>query len=192
MKAMITTWLAKPLETIGEILARLAPREQRLVAVFGALLAAVLGYQVVVEPLVGGRRRLAGEIESLGNDLAAMESLADSIRRAASRAPAETTKRELDKDFSLFSFVDRVTAAAVDRESVTAMTPTRRKLDDGTEETMVELKLARVSLAETVALLRDVQNASQPVYVKRFDLRKRYDDRSRFDVVMVAAALARP
>ncbi len=174
------------------LLARLNPREQRLVVVFLALLAVVVVYGVIVEPLVGGRRRLASDIESLSGDVAVMETLADRIhaletigakKRKGPAGPAE--------DFSLFAFIDKAAVGSVREETVASMTPTRRPLEQGMEESTVELKLSAVTLAEIVALLREIEGARHPVYVKRLDMKKRYDERREFDVVLIAGAMSR-
>ncbi len=177
---------------LSAVLARLSPREQRLVGIFAAWFAAVLCYNLIIEPLAGGRRRLESEITSLRRDIGTMATLASRISVAESGKAGRTAKRSaLSKDFSLFSFVDKVTAASLRPESVASMNPSRRELDDGSVESIVELKLSQVSLAEVVAMLRGMQEAAQPVFVKRFDMKKRYDDRNRFDIVVVTAALSR-
>jgi hypothetical protein len=70
------------------------------------------------------------------------------------------------------------------------MNPTRRKLPKGLEESAVELRLQDVALADIVGLLRQIELAQEPVYIKRLDLRRRYDDRTRFDAILIAGAVS--
>ena len=61
----------------------------------------------------------------------------------------------------------------------------------GLEESSVELRLTSVGLPEIVALLEQIEATTEPVYVKRVELKRRYDDRARFDATIVTAALTR-
>ena len=179
------------LHTALAALARLSPREQRLVAVFALLLVLVGVYTVVVEPLVAGRARLAQRIDGLSHELVAMEDLAARIRSlepAAGESPAPTATGD---GFSLFAFIDKATAASVSRDAIAAMNPSRRPTRDGFEESAVELRLTSVTLPELVALLRQIEQAEQPVYVKRLEVKRRYDDKTRFDATILTGALAR-
>lgn len=67
----------------------LATRERRMVAAGGTLLLLVVGYLVFFEPAFDGRRRLAGELPALRDQLARMQGMAAEARRLSgeSRAP---------------------------------------------------------------------------------------------------------
>jgi type II secretory pathway component PulM len=170
--------------------ARLNAREQRLVAVFGGLLAVTLVWTLVLAPLAGLRESLRGDVAKLSGELGELRELGAQVR-ALEASGAKADRRKPDPDFSLLAFMDRVTSGAVAAESVEAMSPSRRRVDADTEENTVELRLAAVSLTEAVELLRALERSPNPVFIKQFDLRKRYDDDSRFDVTMVTAALVR-
>ena len=40
-------------------------------------------------------------------------------------------------------------------------------------------------------LLRQIEMSKEPVYIKRLDLRRRYEDRTRFDATIVAGAMSK-
>jgi hypothetical protein len=88
----------------------------------------------------------------------------------------------------VLGFVEKAAGASVRPESIGSMTPSRRPLDGGRHESTVELKLSGATLGEVVALLRAIEGEASPVYVKQFSVKKRYDDASRFDVTLIAAA----
>ncbi len=71
------------------------------------------------------------------------------------------------------------------------MNPSRRQVREGLLESAVELRLSTVSLHEIVGLLRKIEQAGQSVYVKRVELKRRYDDHTRFDAVIVAGAVSK-
>lgn len=170
------------------LLARLSPREQRLVAIFAGLLVVVLAWSLVVAPLLGGRDTMRREIESLRGEIGQIEALAREIRRSEAEAPKDGQPVAIPADFSVLAFVEKAAGASLRPESIASMTPSRRALDGGRQESNVELKLQGASLGEVVALLRAIEGEKSPVYIRQFFVKKRYDDPSRFDATLVAAA----
>lgn len=170
------------------LLSRLNQREQRLVGLFGVLLALASVWVLLLEPLMGLRDGLRDDVQTLQQELVVLEELGRRVS-GLERSGAKTVKREPDPDFSLLAFVDRIASASVAAESVEAMSPSKRRVDASSEESSVELRLTSVSLEEAVALLTGLERSPNPVFVKQFELRKRYDDDSRFDLTMVAAAI---
>jgi len=170
------------------LLARLSPREQRLVAIFAGLLAVAFAWSLVIAPFLGGRDRMRREIDDLRGELSQIEALARQIRQSETDAPKDGAAVKPPADFSVLAFVEQAAGASLRPESIGSMTPARRPLDAGRQESTVELKLSGATLGEVVALLRAIEGERSPVYIKQFFVKKRYDDPSRFDVTLVAAA----
>ncbi len=177
------------LQQLLGLLARLNPREQRLVIAFAALLVLAVAYLAVVEPLVIGRQRLHASIEKLREDIGHMQRLSNRIAVLETTLPGKSDVADSDADFSLFSFIDKVTAASVEADSIESMNPSRRKTADGSDEVYVEIKLSRVSLRAVVALLRGIEESGRPVSIRQLEMRRKYDDKTRFDLTLVAATL---
>lgn len=169
---------------------RLNPRERLLVTVFGALAALSLVYVAAIEPFFASQAGLTKRVAGLERDLSTMDALALKIRGLETELAAGSTDRGTSEGFSLFSFIDKATSSSVNADAIASMNPTRRKLPEGVEETAVELKLEDVALGEVVGLLRQIERSSEPVYIKRLDLRRRYNDRTRFDATIVAGSLS--
>jgi hypothetical protein len=170
------------------LIARLSPREQRLVAIFASLVGVVLAWTLVISPFLNGRDGMRREIEGLRGELSQMEGLARQIHQSEADAPKDGAAVKTPADFSVLAFVEKAAGASLRPESIGSMTPSRRALDAGREESTVELKLSGATLGEVVALLRAIEGERSPVYIKQFFVKKRYDDPSRFDVTLVAAA----
>jgi type II secretory pathway component PulM len=182
--------IAAMTHTASAALGRLSPRERRLILAFTALATAALLYLIVLEPIIDGRARMEQRITALTRDLDAMSTLAARIRKLESELGRDTGTGRVSDGFSLFSFMDRATSASVSADAVASMNPSRRKLPEGLLENVVELRLQNVPLAEVVALLRQIETATEPVYVKRLELKRRYDDHARFDANLIAGALS--
>lgn len=173
-------------------LARLSPRERRLIGAFLALLTAAVFYLAVFEPLLQGRAHLEQRIVTLTEDIAAMRvsgARVNDLERSLGRLES---KQKTAADFSLFSFVDKSASSTVTPGAIAAMNPSRRRVRDGEEESLVEVRLSSVPLTEVVGFLRKIEQASEPVYVKRVDMKRRYDDKTRFDATIVAAMIEKP
>ncbi len=177
------------LHPASAVFARLSRREQRLVALFAGVVATSALYLFLIEPLVQARARMQDRVEALRDDLpevAAIRRRIAQLERTVGRG-----ERSAAANFSLFSFVDKAATSSVSRESVASMNPSRHPTRDGFEETSVELRLTAVTLPELARLLREIEEGGQTVYIKRLELKRRYDDKSRFDAVLVAGTLSR-
>lgn len=174
----------------GAALGRLNPRERRLVAIFAVLAMVTFLYVGLIEPIVEQHTHIERRIETLSRGLGTLEQLAARIRTLEGELGAKKNPTNTSEDFSLFSFIDRATSAAIAADAVSSMNPSRRKLPGGLEETSVELRLQDIALSELVGLLRQIELASEPVYIKRLDLQRRYDDRTRFDATIIAGAVS--
>jgi len=185
-------WWQKISRTAVAGLARLSPREQRLIGGFLALLTAAALYLGVVEPLLQGRIHLEQRIVTLSDDIVAMRVSGARVADLERSLGRLENNRKPTKDFSLFSFVDKSASTTVTPGAIAAMNPSRRRVREGEEESLVEVRLSSVPLTEVVGFLRKIEQASEPVYVKRVDMKRRYDDKTRFDATIVAAMIEKP
>jgi len=175
--------------TLQALAARLTPGERMLVGLFGALLLALGFYRGIVAPVWEARSRKERRVAALEQDLERIAILARRLREL--EALVETRAQPAAaNDFTLFAFMDRVAGKTIPREAVASMNPAKRPLPDGGVESVVELKLTAVRLPELLSLLRDIERGTNPAYVKRLTLKRRYEDRSRFDVVLIVGAPA--
>ena len=101
----VRAWLASIRQTLDSSLARLNPRERRLVTVLGTV--ALVGglYVMVVEPYLESRHRAQRRIETLSRDLGTMETLAAKIRTLEATTAKVESRGATAAGFSLFSFV---------------------------------------------------------------------------------------
>jgi type II secretory pathway component PulM len=170
---------------------RLSRREQRLVLAFVALLAAAAVYVGVIEPVTAGRARMEQRIATLAEDIESMRRTATRITELERELGSAESAAAVPPDFSLFSFVDKAASASVTPGSVAAMNPSRRKVRDGEEESLVEVRLSAVPLPEIVGFLRNIEQATEPIYVRRVEMKRRYDDKTRFDSTIVTGMIER-
>ena len=110
--------VALAMEATTAALGRLNPRERRLVTLFGALLALSLVYVGLIEPIVDGRYQMQRRIDVLSRDLDTLQDLAARIRLLEGDLGRKKNPTNTSKNFSLFSFIDRATAASVTADAI--------------------------------------------------------------------------
>jgi len=177
------------LERLAAVLSRLSGREKRMLSTLAAVFTLAAVYVVLISPLVRVHERLRRSIDTLQNDIVAMHKLQGQIQTLQASLGDRSEQGVNDKEFSLFSFIDRVTAAAVDSENIESMNPRRRELKSGLDEMVVDLRLSHVSLGAVVSVLRSIEESGRPIYTKQLELKRRYDDKHHFDVALMAATL---
>ncbi len=177
------------LRAAAALAGRLSAREQALLAIFAALVGTVVVARGIVAPALAMRNGLERRAVALSRDLDEIAHLAARIENLEQQVQAQGTVSKNGKGFSLFAFVEKATARSVRREALSSMNPSRRALPDGREESLVEVTLSGSPLAEVVALLREIERSGKPAYVKRLELKRRYDDHSRFDATIVVGAI---
>jgi hypothetical protein len=106
------------------------------------------------------------------------------VRRLASRVRAEGRVASATPAAPLVARLETAAAELVGRERIAGMTPASATLDDGAVEERVALRLAGASLADTVRLLHALESAVPPLHVARLELRKRPDDRTRYEALV--------
>jgi hypothetical protein len=161
---------------IAAWLASRAPRER-------ALLAAALGVTAMV---VAGLGVLAvwDDLVTLRTRVAAHERELREVRRLAARLRAGGGATTATPAVPLVARLETAAAELVGRERIAGMTPASTALDDGAVEERVALRLAGASLADTVRLLHALESAAPPLHVARLELRKRPDDRTRYEALV--------
>ena len=178
-----------PLQAVRSAMLRLNPRERLLVTIFCGILLIVAVVKLAVIPVANARANLARRTDILTADLSRMEAIARQITALEKKEASRKRTSRNKGGFSLFAFVEQAAARSVNREAVASMNPSRRPRPDGSEEPIVELQLVATPLSDLVALLRNIEQPSNPAYVKRIEIKRRYEDHSRFDATVIVGAL---
>lgn len=162
---------------MNEWLASRAPRERMLLFVAAAL-TAVVGSALCALALRDDLRALRARVAAHERELVQVRRLAARLRNDAGAVGTAAGAAPL---------VARMEAAAtaiVGRDRIASMTPASAAAED---EERVALRLAGASLADTVRLLHALGDAAPPLQVTRLELRKRSDDRTRFEATIEVA-----
>jgi len=168
------------------MLRKLTKRER--VAVYG-LLGVVCLFIVIrffVFPSIEKRERLKRALqvkaESL-EEMIALKSEYSAINQTADLSRMGLESRE--KDFTLFSFLDRLSGVAGIKERVTYMKPsTNVQKDSPYKISQVEMKLQSLTLEQLTTYLHMIETSKNMVYIKRLSILKTGKQEGFIDAVI--------
>jgi len=86
--------------------------------------------------------------------------------------------------FSLFSFLEEQAAAAKVKGLVTYMKPSTNEIDEGFNESIVEMKIEKVNLEQLVSFLRKIESDDMIVLVQRISIQENTQTNGLLDSVL--------
>ena len=163
---------------------RLAQRERRVLWGGIIFICGILLFQGVISPYLDARQKLERTLQRTQNDLLEMQILQTQYGEIK-RRQGEITRLigRRDAGFSLFSFLEQQADKVRVKNLVTYMKPSRIDLDEGLQESAVEMKIERVTLRQLIDFLDKVESVDKVVLVKRLAVQKNNKDSNLLDVV---------
>ena len=143
-----------------------------------------LFFQGVISPYLEARQKLERSLVRARNDVLEMAILQDQYQDL--RVRQGEISRLIDQrraGFSLFSFLEQQANAVRVKNRVTYMKPSTTELEDGFQESAVEMKLEQITLKQLVDFLTRVESLEQVVLVKRLAVQKNKKENDLLDVV---------
>lgn len=173
-------------QTISGILIGLNRRERIFVNSAVVFVALFLLIRFVVVPISGQQGRLeqtlADKKEMLQQMIAIQKEAADVNHKLRD---AKTGLDGRDKDFTLFSFLDRLAGEAGVKDAITDMKPSMEESENGSYRlSLVEMKLEAVSLENLVSYIHKIETPQSMVFVKRLSISRQEKDIGGVDAVM--------
>jgi len=167
-------------------------RERIIVSVGGAVIAAVLLFLLIVDPLTASIDKLDRQARRKAKDsqelaLVAQEYLAKQARIAKleQRMPSPPAQ------FSLLAFMEEATTTAQIRDRIVGMQPQAPLVVQGYQETSVDLRLDGVTLPQILALLVAIEQAPYDVQVHHLQMKPKYDNPVNLDATLKIVTYAK-
>lgn len=176
------------LHVLSPLLARLSPREQRLVIVAALVSLSALLYLLIIDPLWQRQIDLRARVAAKERELHELVALRQEY--LAARAEEEHSQAVEGANFSPLGFLETLARNIVGQEKVTAITPTSQETRAGASFATIELKLSGVSLRELVELLHKIETTGSMLHPHRLSIKKRYKDPYTFDVLLTTVAIS--
>ena len=148
---------------LADRIARLAPRERRLLGVAASIAALVVATQLALGTW-GHFAALRARVAGRERELVAVQRLAARLDRGI--APADAAEPPL------LTRLEQAATGTVGRDRIADMTPAMERLGAGVSEERVAFRVSGASLAEVVSLLHALEIGPPPLHVVRLELRK--------------------
>ncbi len=149
-------------------------REKYAVYAASGLIAVFILIQVIISPVINKRERLTRTLQAKTKILEEMRILQSEY--AIIREKARLSKKRFkarNKDFTLFSFLDRLADKSGIKNHITYMKPsTSAREKSGYKVSKVEMKLQGITLKQLTSYLHGVETSKNIVSIKRISIVK--------------------
>jgi len=170
---------------------KLAQREKNLIAAATCVVVVALLLQLVVFPLIDNRRRVQRGIEAKTEALRTMATLSDDYARL--QEDALGTKQRLagrQKNFTLFSYLEKAAGEAAVKKQIKYMKPSASSVKGPFKESLVEMKLERVTLKQLTGYLQKIESPQDLVSIRRISIQSSKGEDGYLDAVLQVLTLS--
>lgn len=163
----------------------LSRREKRILAIGFAFLCCIATYHFIIQPYFSTISALEQTIVRKKQELVEMKELGQEYERLkAQEGILQEVLQNRSPNFSLFTFLDKQSAAARIKEHILYMKPSKVENEDHFDESIVEVKLQKVPLNKLVHYLNIVEKAENGVVVSRVSIQSNRTATGFLDAVL--------
>jgi general secretion pathway protein M len=155
-------------------LKNLNKRERYAVYAASGLIAFFILIKVIISPVIDKRERLTRTLQAQTKTLEEIRILQSEYGIIRERAGISKKRFEArKKDFTLFSFLDRLADKSGIKNHITYMKPsTSAREKSGYKVSKVEMKLQSITLKQLTSYLHGVETSKNAVSIKRISIVK--------------------
>ncbi|PLX85327.1 MAG: hypothetical protein C0617_04445 [Desulfuromonas sp.] len=173
------------------MISQLSQRDRIALAAGGLVVLATVLYLAVFEPYREGTARLDAQIATRQRQLQEVQAMRQDYLQLQQRVAEAEKRLDSGQAFSLFSFVEGLTAEVAAKGNLVYMRPQPAGVQDDFKEESVEIKLEKIRLDQVVNLLYRIDTAKAYLKVKNLRLKPRFDDRTELDAVLTISSFRR-
>ena len=167
-------------------------RERIMVSAGGAVIAAVLVFLLIVDPLTASIDKLDRQARRKAKDSQELALVAQEyLAKQARIAKLEQRMPKPPAQFSLLAFMEEATTTAQIRDRIVGMQPQAPLVVQGYQETSVDLRLDGVTLPQILALLVAIEQAPYDVQVHHLQMKPKYDNPVNLDATLKIVTYAK-
>jgi general secretion pathway protein M len=170
----------------------LASRERLIVAIGAAVVLASLLFLLIIDPLLSRIDKLERQAVRKSKERAELALLA--AEYGAKRARLSKLEQRLpsgEGQFSLLAFMEEAAVSVQVRDRIVGMQPQQQTVQQGYQETSVDLRLDGVQLPQLLALLVALAQAPYDVQVHHLQVKPKYDNPANLDATIRIVSYAK-
>ncbi len=174
---------------IRRYLYRLTRRERTVLATGAAILAALLFWGLLIDPMAASIRRMDREIPKKEKELKELTDLRAQYLKGAEELRVMEARLGA-AEFSPLSFIEETAARHQIKQNIAYIRPLSPQRKEPYREDPIEVKAENVTLERLVGLLADLEKGNL-LKVRRLALRTRFADPSFLDATFSVSTFAR-
>ena len=160
-------------------------RERISVAIAGVALLLFVLLQFIVFPLADKRSRLAKSLAAKEKAVLEMQSMQEQYKALSKQSGSIAAMlAQRDAGFSLFTFLEKNAADSKVKESIAYMKPSESLGNELFKQSLVEMKLQAVGLAQVVKFLELVESPKNLVGVDKITIQENTKEKATLDVTL--------
>jgi general secretion pathway protein M len=164
---------------------QLAKREKYFIALAVVVIVAAFIIQFAIMPFVEKREQFKNNVNVKQNNLQQMVVLRQEYQ--ALQQDSDTLAQRLQsrpKNFTLFSFLEKAAGDSGVKDNIKSMKPSASTGKGPFKESLVEMKLERITLGQMVGYLKLIESPENLVSVKRISIQSNKKETQFLDVVL--------
>ncbi|UCD66391.1 MAG: type II secretion system protein M [Deltaproteobacteria bacterium] len=164
---------------------QLAKREKYLIALAVIIIVFAVIIQLAVMPFFEKRERYRNNVTTKQNNLQQMVALRQEyllLQKDSDTLAQTLTSRP--KSFTLFSFLEKAAGDAGVKNNIKYMKPSASTGTGPFKESLVEMKLERITLGQMVGYLKLIESPGKLVSIKRISIQSNKKETQFLDAIL--------
>ena len=164
---------------------QLAKREKLLISLAVGVIVLVLAVQLAIMPFVNKRERYRNSVEAKQRDLQEMMLLRQEY--LALQQDSDVVAKRLagrPQNFTLFSFLEKAAGEAGVKDNIKYMKPSASSTKGPFKESLVEMKLEKITLGQMVGYLKLIESPVNLVNIKRISIQSNKKETQYLDAIL--------
>ena len=164
---------------------QLAKREKYLVALAVIVIVSALVIQFAIMPFVEKKERYSENVTVMQKKLQEMVSLRQeylALQKDSDLLGQRLASRTTS--FTLFSFLEKAAGEAGVKENIKYMKPSASSGQGPFKESLVEMKLERITLGQMVGYLQLIESPAELVSIKRISIQSNKKETQYLDAIL--------
>lgn len=168
-------------------LKQLSQREKAIIACGVVIVVLFSVINFIVEPYLNSRNQLLQSIEVKKDELAEIQDLSRQFKDLSGKGNvlAERLASRPGK-FTLFTFLEKQAAGVGVKSQIKYMKPSVITTEGKHDESIVELKLQKVSLEQLVKFMELIESEENVVSIRRISIQENSKEEGYLDVILQA------
>jgi general secretion pathway protein M len=164
---------------------QLAKREKYLVAAGVIVVVLALVIQLLIVPFFEKRERYKNSVTAKQNNLQEMLVLREQYLMLQQDADILSRRlQERPRNFTLFSFLENAAGKAGVKDNIKYMKPSASTGQGPFKESLVEMKLERITLRQMVSYLKLIESPDNLVSIKRISIQSNKKETQFLDAIL--------